>query len=57
MGLEPGIRDRLSAEGVTVVLGVDFQQMINGTSNFMLAFPASQRKREARWDSPMVRSA
>ena len=39
VGLDPGLRDRLSADGYTVVLGVDIKDMTIGTSNFLLAYP------------------
>jgi len=38
-GLDPGIRDRLSAGGYTVVMGVYIAQMMVGSNNFMLVFP------------------
>lgn len=38
-GLDPGVRDRLSADGYTVVMGVYITQMMVGSNNFMLAFP------------------
>jgi prepilin-type processing-associated H-X9-DG protein len=41
VGLDRGIRDRFSADGYTVVMGVYIAEMMVGTSNFMLAFPRS----------------